>query len=239
MNKLIILLGDSGCGKTNLIRLLIKFHGDNIAVIKKYSDRDARQGEENAIEIQPGSSTEYVKAMDYVYTGHNNKVYGFYKKDVDDNLKQGKSPVVIIDDENILVQLCNEYIGRVCPVYMQRDTTDLEFIEELRKGNRTEEQIRQRIDSRHKKQDLWRRRSNLFGYRYIINGQFLDNEGLLGWFEKIAIENDIDIGENTRIDRVKGIINYFRHLWKDRPTIMISKVGAEPIIEEQTENNER
>lgn len=239
MNKLITLTGDSGCGKTHLMRLLIASHGDDISVIKKYSDRDLRPGEENAIEIQPGCPTEYVKAMDYVYTGHNNKVYGFPKKEVDDNLEQGKSPIVIIDDEDMLIRLCNEYVGRICPIYIQRDTTDLDFIEELRKGNRTEEQIRQRIDSRHKKQALWRRRANLFGYRYIINGQFSDDERLLEWFETIAMENDIDIGKPTSSDRVRGIINYFRNLWKDRPAIITSKVGAEPIIDEQAENNQR
>lgn len=46
---LIILNGDSGCGKTHLMRLLMNTHEDNISVIKKYSDRELRLGEENVL----------------------------------------------------------------------------------------------------------------------------------------------------------------------------------------------
>lgn len=113
MNKLIILNGDSGCGKTHLIRLLMKFYRDDILVIKKYSDRDLRKGEENAIEIQAGCETAEVKSMDYVYTGKNNKVYGFSKKYIDTAFQQGKSPIVIVDDEELLIRLCQEYEGKV------------------------------------------------------------------------------------------------------------------------------
>ena len=143
MNKLITLTGDSGCGKTHLMRLLMNFHEDDISVIKKYSDRDLRPGEENAIEIKPGCATADVKNMDYVYTGKNDKVYGFQKRDIDTKLKpyigrfqQGKSPIVIVDDEELLIKLCREYESRICPIYMQRDVTDLDFIEELRKARK-------------------------------------------------------------------------------------------------------
>ena len=136
MNKLIILNGDSGCGKTHLIRLLMNTHEDNISVIKKYSDRELRLGEENAIEIVPGCATADVKNMDYVYMGKNDKVYGFQRKDIDMAFQQGKSPIVIVDDEELLIKLCREYESRICPIYMQRDVTDLDFIEELRKGRK-------------------------------------------------------------------------------------------------------
>lgn len=236
MNKLITLTGDSGCGKTHLMRLLMETHKENISVIKKYSNRDMRPGEENAIEIQPGCSTEQVKAMDYVYVGHNNKLYWFSKEEIDEQLEQGKSPCIIIDNEEMLIRLCREYRGRICPVYIQRDTTDLDFIEELKKGNRTQEQIMQRLDSRHEKQELWKRRINLFGYRYIINGQFLDDENLVGWFETIAEENGIDIGEAKMKNSARGIVNYFRNLWKGRPAIMTSNTGEEPSIEQDEDD---
>lgn len=136
MNKLITLTGDSGCGKTHLMRLLMNFHEDDISVIKKYSDRDLRPGEENAIEIKPGCATADVKKMDYVYTGKNNKVYGFPKREIDMGFQQGKSPIVIVDDEELLIRLCREYESRICPIYMQRDVTDLDFIEELRRARK-------------------------------------------------------------------------------------------------------
>lgn len=58
MKKLITLTGDSGCGKTHLMKLLLNLCSEDIAIIKKYSDRDLRPGEENAIEIKPGFPTE-------------------------------------------------------------------------------------------------------------------------------------------------------------------------------------
>lgn len=182
MNKLITLTGDSGCGKTHLLKLLNNNCNEDIAIIKKYSDRDMRPGEENAIEIKPGCKTTEVENMDYVYIGKNNKLYGFQKSAIDMAFRQEKSPIVIVDDEEQLVQLCREYENRVCPIYMQRDVTDLDFIEELRRGGRTESQIKERLESRHKNQALWRRRLNLFGYRYIINAPFMDDEKLLEWF---------------------------------------------------------
>ena len=133
MNKLIILNGDSGCGKTHLMRLLMNTHKDNISVIKKYSDRDLRPGEENAIEIKAGCETADVINMDYVYKGKNAKVYGFGKMDIDMAFQQGKSPIVIVDDEELLIRLCREYEGKICPIYMQRDVTDSDFMEELRR----------------------------------------------------------------------------------------------------------
>ncbi len=232
MNKLITITGDSGCGKTHLMRLLMKSYGDNISIIKKYSDRALRQGEENAIEIKPGCVTEEVKSMDYTYVGDNNVAYGFSKKDIDIGFKQGKSPVVIIGDEGILIRLCREYEGRICPIYMQRDVTDLDFLEELKRGGRTEAQIRERMEARYRKQALWRKKANLFGYRYIINAPFMNDEQLLEWFQVISEENGIDISEIKTTSNASGVINYFRTLWKGRPAILSSDKGSEPVIDE-------
>lgn len=238
MNKLITLTGDSGCGKTHLLKLLNNPpYNEDIVIVKKYSDRDMRPGEENALEIKPGCATETVKSMDYTYTGKNNKLYGFSKRDIDMPFKQGKSPIIIIDDEELLIRLCKEYKGRICPIYMQRDLTDLDFIEELKKGGRTEKQIQERIESRHKNKALWERRANLFGYRYIINAPFMNDEKLLGWFQLIAKENNIDI-EKTK-SNISGIVSYFRTLWKGRPAILNSDPGSEPEIQESEEETER
>lgn len=77
-----------------------------------------------------------LKKMDYVYTRKNDKVYGFSKRDIDMGFQQGKSPIVIVDDEELLIRLCREYENRICPIYMQRDVTDLDFIEELRRARK-------------------------------------------------------------------------------------------------------
>jgi len=115
---------------------------------------------------------------------------------------------------------------------MQRDVTDLDFIEELRKGGRTESQIRERMESRYKSQALWRRRANLFGYRYIINAPFMDDSKLLAWFQLIAEENSIDMGRTKTESDIKGLVNYFRTLWKGRPAILNSDRRSKPIIDE-------
>ena len=88
------------------------------------------------------------------------------------------------------------------------------------------------MESRHKSQALWRRRTNLFGYRYIINAPFMDNEKLLEWFRLIAEENNIDIGRIKVGSDIRGIVNYFRTLWEGRPAILSSNKGKEPIIDE-------
>ena len=239
MNKLIILTGDSGCGKTHLMRLIMKQHQGEFIGIKKYSDREKRPGEENAIEIQPGCPTEQVQQMDYTYIGKENKVYGFNKEPIEKAFKNGKSPMVIVDDEELLIELCKDYKGKICPIYVQRDATDLDFIQELKEsGERTEEQIIRRLDTRHEKQKMWKRQEKLFGYRYIINGKFLGEEELLNWFETIATENEIDIDVNKKENKAKGIIHYFRNLWKGRPAVASSKLGEEPIISETTEERQ-
>ena len=237
-NKLIILVGDSGCGKTELMKLVLQNHSEKFSAIKKNSTREARPGEENAIEIKPGCSIQEVDAMDYVYIGHNGNKYGFMKEQIEEPFNQGKSPMVIVDSEQILIELCRNYTGRVCPIYIQRDVSDEDFIEELKMQGRTEEQIKQRLDSRHEAKALWGKKQNLFGYRYIINGPFLSKEKFLGWFERIAEENNIDVGETKYKEEARGLITYFRTLWKGRPALLPSDAGCEPIIEEDEEKEE-
>ena len=237
-NKLVILVGDSGCGKTELMKLVLQNHSEKFSAIKKSSTREARPGEENAIEIKPGCSIQEVDAMDYVYIGHNGNKYGFMKEQIEEPFNQGKSPMVIVDSEQILIELCRNYTGRVCPIYIQRDASDEDFIEELKMQGRTEEQIKQRLDSRHKAKNLWGQCKDLFGYRYIINGPFLSKEKFLGWFETIAEENNIDLIEAKHKKEVKGIVSYYRKLWTGRPALLSSDVGYEPIIEEDEEKEE-
>ena len=237
-NKLIILVGDSGCGKTELMKLVLQNHSEKFSAIKKSSTREARPGEENAIEIKPECSIQEVDAMDYVYIGHNGNKYGFMKEQIEEPFIQGKSPMVIVDSEELLKKLCRNYTGRVCPIYIQRDKDDEDFIEELKRQGRTEEQIKQRLDSRHKAKNLWGQCKDLFGYRYIINGPFLSKEKFLGWFETIAGENNIDLIEAKHKKEVKGIISYFRSKWKERPALLSSNVCYEPKIEPDEEKED-
>ena len=104
-NKLVILVGDSGCGKTELMKLVFQNHSEKYSAIKKSSTREARPGEENAIEIKPGCSIQEVDAMDYVYIGHNGNKYGFMKEQIEEQFIQGKSPMVIVDSEKLQIKV--------------------------------------------------------------------------------------------------------------------------------------
>ena len=237
-NKLIILVGDSGCVKTELMKLVLQNHSEKFSAIKKSSTREARPGEENAIEIKSGCSIQEVDAMDYVYTGHNSNKYGFMKEQIEEPFNQGKSPMVIVDSEKLLKELCRNYKGRVCPIYIQRDESDEDFINELKRQGRKENQVLQRLESRNNAKELWYKERNIFGYRYIINGPFLSKEKFLGWFETIAEENNIDLIEAKHKKEVKGIVNYYRKLWTGRPALLSSDVGYEPIINEDEEKED-
>ena len=239
-NKLIILVGDSGSGKTELMKLVLESHKEKFSAIKKSSTRSARPGEENAIEIKPGCSIQEVDSMDYVYIGHNGNKYGFMREQIEGAFIQGKSPMVIVDNESLLIKLCREYMGRVCPIYIQRDVkSDEDFVSELNQGGkRTQEQIMQRVDSRYQKRGLWNRRPNLFGYRFIINGMFLAPDKLLEWFEVIAEENNIDIGNSNQRKKHSQLIRYFRSDWLGKPPLLSHDTSYGPIIDEDENENE-
>lgn len=214
MNKLIILVGDTGSGKSHLVNLVSDNYRDDFDVIKKYTNRQKRAGEENAIEIKSGCSEEELQGFEYSYIGKCNKIYVFSKSQIDTALQMRKNPIVIVANEEMLLRLCNDYRNRACPIYLQRDTIDADFIRELKKEGRTDEQINERLAGRHEILDLYIKHKKLFGDNFIINGQFLKNDKLLGWFETIIKENGIDIEETNRTQSSEGLIKYFRELFE-------------------------
>lgn len=215
MNKLIILVGDTGSGKSHLVNLVADNYGDDFDIIKKYTNRQKRAWEENAIEIKSGCSEEELQGFEYSYVGKGNKIYTFSKSKIDISLQMGKSPIVIVGNEEMLLRLCHDYKDQACPIYIQRDTIDADFIKELKKEGRTDEEINKRLVGRHEMLNLYIKRKKLFGDNFIINGQFLENNKLLGWFETIIKENGIDIEETDRAQSSKGLIKHFRELFKD------------------------
>jgi len=63
----------------------------------------------------------------------------------------------------------------------------------------------------------------------------MNNEKLLEWFQLIADENNIDIDRIKVGNDIRGVVNYFRTLWKGRPAILNSNRGSEPILDEYSE----
>ena len=167
MNKLIILVGDTGSGKSHLVNLVSDNYRDDFDVIKKYTNRQKRAGEENAIEIKSGCSEEELQGFEYSYIGKCNKIYVFSKSQIDTALQMRKNPIVIVANEEMLLRLCNDYRNRACPIYLQRDTIDADFIRELKKEGRTDEQINERLAGRHEILDLYIKHKKLFGDNFI------------------------------------------------------------------------
>ena len=196
MNKLITLTGEYGCGKIRLLTLLNQEPYKDIEVVNVSYTGTTMPGEENGVGIKGEVPEEAIKKMDYFYAGDNGELYGFNKEEIDRVLEQGKSPIIIIDDEEVLFRLCEEYKDRICPIYMEKNPTDYDFYQELQKSGATKEQIQERLDSRKKFRDLWTRNARLFWFNYIINAPNLSKETLLTWFQGIAKENEIDIEEH-------------------------------------------
>lgn len=138
----------------------------------------------------------------------------FSKSSIDTSLQMGKNPIVIVANEEMLLRLYNDYRDQACLIFIQRDTIDADFIKELKKEGRTDEQINERLVGRYEILDLYIKHKRLFGDNFIINGQFLENDKLLGWFETIVRENGIEIEETDRSKSSKGIIRYFREAFE-------------------------
>jgi len=131
MNKLIILAGASGAGKSFLLEQM-KNVNPNIIPIKKLSTRKPRSYEKEGTEVDLYFNCDVDKIQrqcKYVYP-YGKETYGIIKEDIDCALRQGKIPAVIVRDCKEIIDIKKDYKGKTVTLYMQSgySGTDLEKI---------------------------------------------------------------------------------------------------------------
>lgn len=171
-NKLIVIFGESGCGKSYLINLISKlkqmnneqimsFLGDDsksceldtnandikemidhIGIVPKKTTRPSRDGVEDKPEIKEGMSFEEVEESDWKYTIFGN-LYGFSKNDIDGILNTGDA-MMIVNDMEIMRQLKQAYPRNFLPILIYRAANEEEWGNLMQQGNRSREEIEKR-----------------------------------------------------------------------------------------------
>lgn len=119
----------------------LKEMADSITIIQKKTTRPPRDKNQNKPEIQEGLSLEEVEKCDWTYTMGGN-LYGFSKKEVDSALENGNAMVIVNDPElKIMKQLKHTYPTQLIPIQIYRTATVEEWINLMKKDNRTPEEI--------------------------------------------------------------------------------------------------
>jgi len=98
MARLVIISGASGAGKSFLLEQLSKFTGDIVPITKK-TTRGPRKNEPGnmSLDLIFNCTKEEVNKCDYKYL-YCESLYGISKNDIDNQLLDNKSPVVIVAD---------------------------------------------------------------------------------------------------------------------------------------------
>lgn len=199
MNKVIILVGDSGCGKDYLLSLVQDF--SKITVIKRYMSRNPRNSEKDSISSIFSVDIDAIKQLDYYYEGvQSGNWYGFIKEDLINALKMGTSPIVIASNYNVFLKLCEDFGNdNVVPFFIYSgigEKTLVEWRELLLARGSTLDEIAACEHVRDKYfSELYINHFNEMGANVILNFKGLTtNTDLLKQFSGLCIKNSIDTG---------------------------------------------
>lgn len=157
-NFIITLTGPSQCGKSLVMDkiislgeksdLLENFHPKKV---KKYTTRHLRIDELNQIERGEIPDVEFAKEIpnscDLVYQTYGVR-YGLSTKDLEKYLKEGISPVVVINDIRGVEEIRKFFEGRVLSLFLFRKIPEIEdFKKEAKsRGNVSEQEIYARYE---------------------------------------------------------------------------------------------
>lgn len=126
MNKIILLVGDSGSGKDFVLSVANKY--ESIEVVKRFISREPRDGEENSISSIFSTPIEEIKKLDYYYEGaEKGRWYGIRKADLDKVLADGKNPMVVCPNYENMLKMLEDYSGNVVPYFIYRGYSDEEL----------------------------------------------------------------------------------------------------------------
>lgn len=196
MNKIILLVGDSGCGKDFILSTVADY--EEIEVVKRYISRMPREKEENSISSIFNTPIEKIKMLDYYYEGvEKNNWYGILKRDLDLVLEKGKSPIVVCPNYENFNQMQKDYNDNVVPFFIYRGYGD-QSLENWRASLIARGSSLKEIEAREQKRDKYLKELYVnhiveYGTNVILNPYGTRVEDIKLQFEGLCQKNDIDI----------------------------------------------
>lgn len=166
MSKLVIINGASGAGKTYLLEQISQMDHDLVA-IKKYTTRCPR-GNENpktACDLHFYSDESKIKSMEFSYE-FKNEWYGIDKAEIENALRKGKYPSVIIRDYPTLIKLRETYGTRSLAFYIQGAFSGRDLNSLLRKQGRSRKEAKEAVKRNKLNFDMY--------YHYMTQDLFDD-----------------------------------------------------------------
>ena len=169
-NKIFILSGGTGAGKTILLNTMLKRNPDTSITPPKYSDRKIRNPDDDILTIVTDdfNKEEYT----FVYSMNNN-IYGFKATDIINCLKKQKNVFIIISDLRIIEEFKKHFGSFVTVIYIFRNMDEIELNNILEKRNNENESNDKQIDIENDTENKIRKNR-----LYLIQRQYVENIAL-------------------------------------------------------------
>ena len=169
-NKIYILSGGSGAGKTVLLNAMLEKNPDTSITPQKYSDREKRNQDDDikTIAIDDFNKEDYT----FVYSMNNN-FYGFKAIDIIDCLKKGKNVFIIISDFRIIEEIKKHFGSLVTVIYIFRNMSERELNKILETRNKQNEDVNRQTDISKDTENKIRKNR-----LYSIQKQYVENIAL-------------------------------------------------------------
>lgn len=207
MQKIILVVGDSGAGKDFVLSMANRYEG--IEIVRRALSRAPRDSESDSISAVFSVDIDEIKKMDYYYEGaESGRWYGIWKKDLDAALARGKSPMVICPNYDNLVQITKDYSAEMIETYfIYRGYNDEEldsWRQSLIDRGSSQEEITKREENRDKYfRELYIEHFNDYSSNVILNLYGITTEeDIMMQLEGLAVKNDIDMGE-VRVSSIR------------------------------------